>query len=264
MECCRKYTAADYSRSALEVFNSAFYHHNQVHMAGFDCRNQDIEIMELRYRAHSACLENPKLPSGYGSTILYIGAQETLPDDGCFYFYENRGDQQNYIFNDIYLERLDHRLTEPYRRRIQTSKSLLDLFLYRPWRGHPHHITPTKTHILHWQAGHIENLRRFLRWGDNQERYLPISQVRLFMDDDGMFGFVPEGVMPGDLISRTNRSGDISIVRLTKSGPQHIITTRVPDVQQASKETVLFPGWPHLIFVRKGVALHYQDENVAT
>jgi hypothetical protein len=73
MECCKEYTPADYSKTAFDVFNNAFFHHSQCHMTGFNYRKHDADIMMLRYRARFACVDSPKPLNNYLSTILYTG-----------------------------------------------------------------------------------------------------------------------------------------------------------------------------------------------
>lgn len=49
-------------------------------------------------------------------------------------------------------------------------------------------------------------------------RYLPHSQIMLFIDNNGMIGFVPQGTQPGDTIWETSSLGSIVILRRTALG----------------------------------------------
>jgi hypothetical protein len=107
-----------------------------------------------------------------------------------------------------------------------------------------------------WHASHITQLRQYLNGsGPDREQDLPLWQIKFFVDDNGMFGFVPEGVIPGDMISETDDRGEIRIMRLSSSGPKPITTTRVEEPQR-SKEDTAYPGWPHLAFVTKETVFH--------
>lgn len=46
----------------------------------------------------------------------------------------------------------------------------------------------------------VHNLHQILELHPKQ--YLPIRETSLFLTDDGMFGFAPNHIMPGDIVSR--------------------------------------------------------------
>lgn len=73
-------------------------------------------------------------------------------------------------------------------------------------------------------AGYVSILYHIFR--QHPDRYQPEFQVNYFIDNNGLIGFVPKEVRPGDIICETNSPRVISIVRQTDLGYETIVTAQ--------------------------------------
>jgi hypothetical protein len=202
--CCRDSMPVEYSRSAFELYNKAFSHHVEYHLDAMSNYVYKATILMLRHQLHETSKEHTKSLNDGFSTIIFTGSLEYI---SCL----GKGDNFPVVLED------------------QSSNSATTWKL--PYYTISRYAGYLSIMELASQRQAIVDLFRVLHKTVrlpppcHSGSYLKTAQVKSFLDDDGLVGFVPTNVVVGDQIFKSIDGKVFVIVRLDSSGSWTVIAT---------------------------------------
>ncbi len=192
--CCRGSMAVEYSRSVYDLYNRAFSHYVECH---FDLKSSGVNkssIFSLRNQLHAASKKRLRGLIDGSPTIMYTGLLESI---SC---------------ND-----------SPTIWGYQTPNAATTWLL--PYTTIPFCTRGVSVTDLEKEGKIIVELFRRLPMAPDSKWDLKTTIVKVFLAKDGMVGFVPENVMPGDQFFRSSDGVSLTIKRLHSSGSWTVVAT---------------------------------------
>jgi len=259
--CCKASTPADYTKTALEIYISVLEHFRREHNSIADTFPEravfDLNILSTCGALnkdqiwHCPHLVHPHMNIGYGAEserahVMIIGTiictlplQSLISSIGPWRDHSTKRDLFSWYVKSAwnYFRYPPATYNAPaslvkFRRKAGPAKTDLNPAVLkggvkRNIFGRDQEIFKS-WHDLVQDAQGISSYTRLLRqtMSRHPERYLPESQLSIFLDSNGMMGFAPNHIKVGDSIWEDGTKNTLLILRQTSSGCERIAEAR--------------------------------------